>query len=135
MSLEKPTLSLRCASLERVLDLARTLPTAELPVFIGELETVRVTALARITTPHIESQRDENLDVAEAARRLGVSKGYLYHAWPRLPFARHEGRRLLFRAQAWRRMSAKPAVRWICPESLIALLTGRKMSAYTLGWR
>src|SRR5258708_4687455 len=47
--------------LEPVLTLARELSAADLPAFIGELEEVRVTALARITTPTIEARPDELL--------------------------------------------------------------------------
>ena len=46
---------------------------------------------------------DENLSAQEAARRLGVSKDYLYRHARRLPFARRIGRRLLFSAKGLER--------------------------------
>jgi excisionase family DNA binding protein len=42
----------------------------------------------------------ENLEVAEAARRLGVSSSYLYRHAQALPFTVRIGRRLLFNASA-----------------------------------
>jgi len=81
--------------LQSVLALAKTLLPEELPEFLGELEHVRVTALARITTPAVE-RLDELLDVEETARRMNVSTNYLYHAHRTLPFARRVGRKLLF---------------------------------------
>jgi len=41
----------------------------------------------------------ENLSVAEASRRLGVSVDWLYRNHKRLPFTRRIGRRLLFSAR------------------------------------
>jgi excisionase family DNA binding protein len=82
--------------LEPVLDLTRTLAPAELPAFLGELEQIRVTALARITTPPVEARPDELLEVPEAAHRLGVSPDYLYRHSKRFPFTRRTGRKLLF---------------------------------------
>jgi len=86
--------------LEPALDAARRLPPNELPRLLGDLEEVRATALARLTAPapQQQAQPDELLDVAEAARRLGVSTQYLYRHHPRLPFTRRVGRKLLFSA-------------------------------------
>ena len=50
---------------------------------------------------------DENLSTAEAARRLGISKDYLYRHWNRLPFVRRIGRRLLFSARGLDRWNRK----------------------------
>jgi excisionase family DNA binding protein len=78
---------------------ARELPTEQLPEFIGQLEAAKDTAWARLTAPApVTQQHDELLDVAAAAERLGVSKDYLYRHHAKLPFARREGRRLLFSA-------------------------------------
>jgi excisionase family DNA binding protein len=76
---------------------ARTLPPEELPGLLGELREVEVTALARLTQVQLSAPMDpdELVDVAEAARRLGVSKGYLYRHGE-LPFTRRMGRKLLF---------------------------------------
>jgi excisionase family DNA binding protein len=83
--------------LESVLQLANDLPRESLPEFLGELREVEVTALARLTQAQVPAPTgpDELVDVAEAARRLGVSKGYLYRH-RELPFARRIGRKLLF---------------------------------------
>jgi hypothetical protein len=83
--------------LESVLQLANDLPRESLPEFLGELREVEVTALARLTQAQVSAPMDpdELVDVAEAARRLGVSKSYVYHH-RELPFARHLGKRLLF---------------------------------------
>lgn len=82
--------------LEPALALAKNLAPEQLPHFLGELEAVRVTALARIATPAAETKPDELVDVGQAAKRLGCSKGFLYHNHKRFPFARRIGRRLLF---------------------------------------
>ena len=85
------------SELQSVLDLARSLPAAELPAFLGELEQVRVTAFARLATPAAEPAREDvDLGVAEASKRLGVSKSYLYHNAHKFKFARREGAKLLF---------------------------------------
>jgi excisionase family DNA binding protein len=84
---------------EIALTAARTLTPEELPRLLGDLEEIRATALTRLTAlvpaPH---PSDELLNVKEAARRLGVSLGYLYHNHSHFPFTRHVGRKLLFSA-------------------------------------
>ena len=50
---------------------------------------------------------DRNLDVEEAAQRLGVSSRYMYRNSSRLPFARRVGRRLLFSEHGLSRYLAK----------------------------
>jgi hypothetical protein len=82
--------------LQPALEQARTLPAEQLAAFLGELETVRITALARITTPAVEPNQDVLLDVRETAKRLHCSQDYLYRHSRRLPFARRVGRKLLF---------------------------------------
>jgi excisionase family DNA binding protein len=84
--------------LQPALDQARQLPAEELPRLLADLEEVRVTALARLTSPTLESRPDELLSVEETARRMNVSKDYLYHHHKRFPFVRHVGRKLLFSA-------------------------------------
>jgi hypothetical protein len=77
---------------------ARKLPAEELPEFIGELESIKATAWARLTVPVAHQEHDELLGVAEAARRLGVSEDYLYRHHEEYAFARKQGRKLLFSA-------------------------------------
>jgi excisionase family DNA binding protein len=81
--------------LESAFLLAKNLSLDSLPDFLGELETIRVTAFARIASPTIASA-DYNLDVTEAAERLHVSKSYLYRNHQKFPFTRPEGTRVLF---------------------------------------
>jgi hypothetical protein len=82
--------------LQFVLRYARELPAEELPRLLGEIEEVRCTAMARLTAPVQPSGADELLSVAEASRRLGVSKDYLYRHGSDFPFTRRIGRKLLF---------------------------------------
>ena len=85
--------------LQLMLLAAKELPVGELPGLLGELEEIRVTALARLTAPErAPQQADELLDIGEAARRLGVSKDFLYRNQRDFPFSRRLGRRLLFSA-------------------------------------
>ena len=69
-------------------------PAAELPQLIGELEAARAAAWARLNAPAAEPlpdaprQEPRNLDIAEAARRLGMSRDWLYRHAAELPFAR-----------------------------------------------
>jgi excisionase family DNA binding protein len=86
--------------LQLVLEEAHTLPADQLATFLGELETVRITALARITTPTVEAKEECLLDVSEAANRMHCSRNYLYRHSRRLPFARRVGRKLLFSSNA-----------------------------------
>jgi excisionase family DNA binding protein len=81
--------------LTEALNLAKSLPAEELPAFLGELEQIRITALARITTPATQPG-DTLLEVPEAAARLGMSPDYLYRHSKKLPFTRRIGRALRF---------------------------------------
>jgi excisionase family DNA binding protein len=82
-----------------MLEAAREWPVTELPVLVGLLESMCV-ALSRIATPPAPApaDHDELLDIAEAARRLGISKSFLYrhHGRGGFPPARPIGRKLLF---------------------------------------
>jgi hypothetical protein len=83
------------AQLEPVLLAARTLPPAELPRLLGDLEEVKATALARLSAPApAAAAPDTLLTVAEASTALHCSKDYLYKT--SLPFKRKLGRKLLF---------------------------------------
>ncbi len=93
---ETPQLDMNTAALKALLEAARELPTEDLPDFLGEVERIRVTALARLTVPAPAESRDELLDAGPASGRLGVSKDYLYRHHRELPFTRRMGRRLLF---------------------------------------
>jgi predicted DNA-binding transcriptional regulator AlpA len=87
------------AEFEAALEAARKLEIEELPRFIGELEEVRCTAMARLTAPRPSSpQSDELLGITEAADRLGMSKDYLYRHHTTFPFTRRIGRGLRFSA-------------------------------------
>ena len=78
---------------------AGELPIEQLPRLLGELEECRCTAMARLMIPApVQAQSDELLDVAEAARRLGLSRDYLYRHSHEFPFTRRVGRKLLFSA-------------------------------------
>jgi excisionase family DNA binding protein len=76
----------------------RETPANELPGLLGEIEEIRYTALARLTTTanFSSSGPDQLLSIAEAACRLNVSQDYLYRHGKELPFTRRMGRRLLF---------------------------------------
>jgi hypothetical protein len=76
------------------------MPAAELPQLLGELEVIRATALMRLSAPTVQPcLADELIDIAEAGRRLGVSRSWLYHEHDNLPFARRNGRKLVYSAQ------------------------------------
>jgi hypothetical protein len=75
------------------------LPAEELAELIGQLESIKATAWARLTAPMpTPREHDELLDVATAAERLGVSSDYLYRHSRDYAFTRRQGRKLLFSA-------------------------------------
>lgn len=83
--------------LQIVLQDAQEMPKDQLPLLLGELEQVRCTALARLTSAPVQREdADELLDVTAAAGRLGTSKDYLYRHHRDFPFTRRVGRKLLF---------------------------------------
>ena len=88
-------------------------PAPELPQLIGELETARAVAWARLTAPAADKQSDvsgqgaRNLDITEAAARLGISKDWLYRHASELPFALRIGRRLVFDSVALERWNRR----------------------------
>jgi len=84
---------------DELLRAARELPADELPGLIGQLETAKATAWARLSAPVPPVDHDGLLGVSEAARRLGVSEDYLYRHSADYPFTRRQGRKLLFSAQ------------------------------------
>src|SRR5947207_13856496 len=75
--------------LESLLEKACSLPPAEIPAFLGGLETARVTALARLQSPAPAvkvTALDQMLTAKEASEILKVSPSWLYHQRD-LPFA------------------------------------------------
>ena len=94
--------------------LVESTPATELPRLIGDLEAARAAAWARLTAPAppepaVDGARDEprNLDVAEAARRLGMSRDWLYRHATELPFALRIGRRVVFDSVALERWNRR----------------------------
>jgi excisionase family DNA binding protein len=85
--------------LESALIAAQTISAEDLPRLLGELEELRVTALARLLSPVPTQAPDLLLDVNQAAERLGVSPDYVYRNHHHFPFTRREGRSLRFSAQ------------------------------------
>jgi excisionase family DNA binding protein len=85
--------------LESALIAAQTLLPHDLPRLLGELEELRATALARLVSPSPSPAPDTLLGVDEAAKRLGMSRDYIYRNHQRYPFTRREGRSLKFSAQ------------------------------------
>lgn len=82
---------------DELLKAARELPAKDLPELIGQLETIKTVAWARLAAP-ASKPHDELLSVPEAAHRLGISKDYLYAHHQEYPFTRRVGRKLLFSA-------------------------------------
>ena len=87
------------AHAQQLLETARTLPSEQLPRFLGDLEEVRATALMRLSAPVAAVQHDQLLNVEEAAVRFGMSRDYLYRHAAKLPFTRRVGRKVLFSSQ------------------------------------
>lgn len=86
-------------SLQPAFEAARKLPAEELPGFIGELESVKAVAWARLMAPApAKQEHDELLSAEVAAERLGVSRDYLYRHHSQYSFTRRQGRKLLFSA-------------------------------------
>lgn len=72
--------------IEAALTVAQTVPREALADFLGALERIRVTALARlIALAPTRDHPDELLDVKAASRVLGCSVDYLYHHHHRFP--------------------------------------------------
>jgi predicted DNA-binding transcriptional regulator AlpA len=92
-------------------------PAPELPQLIGDLEAARAAAWARLTAPaadkppDVPGQEARNLDVAEAAKRLGISQDWLYRHASELPFALRIGRRVVFDSLALERWNRRHAER------------------------
>jgi predicted DNA-binding transcriptional regulator AlpA len=76
--------------------LAKNLPLDDLPHFLGELESIRLIAFARLVAPASQAQPDSLLNVEQASARLACSQDFLYRNHKRLPFTRRIGSKLLF---------------------------------------
>ena len=93
--------------------LVDTTPAPDLPGLIGDLEAAKAAAWARLTAARVDPRTEEpdpearNLDVAEAAKRLGISQDWLYKHASRLPFAVRIGRRLVFDSVALERWNGR----------------------------
>ena len=93
--------------------LVQCTPATELPRLIGDLEAAKAAAWSRLTAPAPEMppdatrQEPRNLGVAEAARRLGMSRDWLYRHASELPFALRIGRRVVFDSVALERWNRR----------------------------
>jgi len=97
--------------------LVESTPAPDLPQLIGDLEAAKAVAWARLTapttgeTPDVPGREARNLDATEAARRLGMSRDWLYRNAARLPFAVRIGRRVVFDSLALERWNRRHAER------------------------
>lgn len=87
-------------------------PAPELPQLIGELEAAKAVAWARLTapaadTPAVPHAEARNLDITEAAKRLGMSRDWLYRHASELPFTLRIGRRVVFDSLALERWNRR----------------------------
>jgi len=75
------------------MQLAVTLPPDRLPEFLGEIETIRIVALARIQPAKDE---DRTIDAQTAADELGIARSTFYrnHKRKPYPFVSPEGGKL-----------------------------------------
>lgn len=83
------------------LDAIDTLPVASLPKILADTLAVqsRIVERLKATTPTARQPsfiEDELLDVDQAAKLLGRSRGWLYHHAKDFPFTKRNGRALLF---------------------------------------
>jgi excisionase family DNA binding protein len=91
--------------------LVRDVPAEELPALVGRLREAELLAEVRLrsvpTQATTTTMADENLSADEAARRLGVSKEWVYKnaKGKKLPFTVTIGRRVLFSARGLERWS------------------------------
>jgi predicted DNA-binding transcriptional regulator AlpA len=91
-------------------------PAPDLPRLIGDLEAAKATAWARLAATPTDGRTDgpelesRNLDVTEAAKRLGMSRDWLYRHASELPFTVRIGRRVVFDSlglERWNRRHAE----------------------------
>jgi hypothetical protein len=84
------------SELQSVLNSLVEMERDQLPQLLGELETIRATALLKMSAPASLPQHDELLDAKEAADRLGFAADYLYRHAEEFPFTRRVKRNLRF---------------------------------------
>jgi hypothetical protein len=103
---------------QSLLAAAKEMPSELLPMLLGEIEVVRCTAMARLTTPAQVSGPDELLEVEEAARRLTVTVDHLYRHSDDYAFTRRIANKVRFSAlgiDEWIRgqggLTARPVVK------------------------
>jgi hypothetical protein len=72
-----------------------------IPQLRGELAQLDTLLLGRLLTvgKDQDAAEDQLIDISQAARRLGISKDYLYHHHKDFAFTRHMGSKLLFAAR------------------------------------
>jgi len=87
----------------------------ELPGLIGDFEAAKAAAWARLVEgpapQSLTEAPDRNVSAAEAARRLGMSRDWLYRNAAKLPFTVKIGRRVLFSARGLERWNRNGATR------------------------
>jgi predicted DNA-binding transcriptional regulator AlpA len=92
---ENPLEAIRLAG-----EAALALPTAEIPVVLGELERLKGLLWVRLneptTAPPASEDGDRLLGVPEAAAKLGMSISTLYKTADEYPFTVRQGRRVKF---------------------------------------
>jgi hypothetical protein len=85
--------------LQSVLNGVRLMSADQVPELLSELELIRATAEYRMLAPApANAPTDQQLDIREAAERMGVGKDYLYTHAAQLPFAYRQGRNWRFSA-------------------------------------
>ena len=97
--------------------LVEATPASELSNLIGDLEAAKAAAWARLTATPTDGRtagpdpEARNLDITEAAKRLGMSRDWLYRHASKLPFAVRIGRRVVFDSRALERWNRGHAER------------------------
>src|SRR5215469_12910431 len=88
------------AELRTVLSTIGEMKVEQLPELLGDLETIRATALLKMTSPPPAHTHDELLTADAAALRLCISTDTLYRNASNYPFTRKigKGRNLRFSA-------------------------------------
>ena len=83
--------------LEKLIEQAQTIAPAEIPQFLGTLETARAHALMRLQAPAPSVRPEDRLiGINAAASLLSLSTSYLYQHSATLPFTVRVGKKVLF---------------------------------------
>jgi predicted DNA-binding transcriptional regulator AlpA len=105
----------RLAEVVSLPELVATLPLAEVPALLGELEAIRVRLLARLLAQRCgppqrdDGPEDQLLTPAATAKQLGVTVKWLYRNRHRLPFTRRLSRKAI-------RFSSLGVARWLAQQ-------------------